>query len=55
MVEAMGGRITVETAVGQGSTFTVRLPAVAAEDQPEPTEATAVADLDAPDFMRAAR
>jgi len=29
MVEAMGGRISVDTAVGRGSTFTVSLPAVA--------------------------
>ena len=38
MVEAMGGTITVETAVGQGSTFTVVLPAVEAERAPDPTE-----------------
>jgi signal transduction histidine kinase len=30
MVDAMGGTISVETAVGQGSTFTVSLPTVAA-------------------------
>jgi len=32
LVEAMGGRISVETAVGRGSTFTVTLPQVAAPD-----------------------
>jgi PAS domain S-box-containing protein len=33
LVDAMGGRISVETAVGRGSTFTVTLPGIAA-DQP---------------------
>ncbi|HWI03010.1 MAG TPA: PAS domain-containing sensor histidine kinase, partial [Acidimicrobiales bacterium] len=32
LVEAMGGRMSVETAVGRGSTFTVTLPQVAAPD-----------------------
>jgi signal transduction histidine kinase len=49
MVEAMGGRIGVETAVGQGSTFTVVLPEVAT---PEPAEADRPA---VEDFMGASR
>jgi signal transduction histidine kinase len=32
LVDAMGGQISVETAVGRGSTFTVTLPQTAAED-----------------------
>ena len=48
LVEAMGGRISVETAVGRGSTFSVSLPLVAVEEA-EPV------DLDQSgikDFMR---
>lgn len=41
LVDAMGGRISVETAVGRGSTFTVTLPrtAAAAADQSQTTAA----------------
>jgi PAS domain S-box-containing protein len=43
MVDAMGGTISVETAVGQGSTFTVTLPVVSAEE-PAPDEAGPAGD-----------
>jgi PAS domain S-box-containing protein len=42
LVDAMGGRITVETAVGRGSTFSVELPAT--------SPATSLAAAEAPDM-----
>jgi PAS domain S-box-containing protein len=51
MVDAMGGKISVETAVGQGSTFVVSLPMIVVETVPEEAEP----DVDQPgikDFMR---
>ena len=54
MVEAMGGQIGVETAVGQGSTFTVVLPAVAEEQRHRPGEGYAD-PLGVEDFLGASR
>jgi PAS domain S-box-containing protein len=57
LVDAMGGRISVETSVGHGSTFTVTLPAVAgagggAEDQADTLDPAAGDPSGIKDFMR---
>ncbi|HJV08884.1 MAG TPA: PAS domain-containing sensor histidine kinase, partial [Acidimicrobiales bacterium] len=45
LVDAMGGEITVETAVGRGSTFTVALPVMAGADEGDTPEDSAIRDL----------
>ncbi|MDQ2825348.1 MAG: PAS domain-containing sensor histidine kinase, partial [Actinomycetota bacterium] len=55
LVDAMGGRITVETAVGRGSTFTVELPAALPAALPAPAEGLVMPTVDPSsikDFMR---
>ena len=55
MVEAMGGRITLETAVGRGSTFTVCVPALGVEEDPRPAEGVAAEGVTAEDVLGAVR
>ncbi|HEX2119732.1 MAG TPA: HAMP domain-containing sensor histidine kinase, partial [Acidimicrobiales bacterium] len=55
MVEAMGGHIGVETAVGRGSTFTVTLPAIiapATDDSPDALDGVEGDQSGIKDFMR---
>ena len=42
LVDAMGGSISLESQIGYGSTFTVRLPIVVSEEIPAPEAAVPV-------------